>query len=65
MSVPLCDTGTHIVAKMERGLYVCANCGLGFREHHELHLTVGTGAQQHRPLPPSRPAPAPPRPETR
>jgi len=54
MSAPLCDNGTHVITKMDRGLYICANCGMGFHEHHVLNVQVSAGANQGPHLP--RPA---------
>ena len=50
--VPLCQEGCHIVTKMpppNTGTYTCANCGLSFREHHEITLMVGAGASPQAP----------------
>ena len=39
----LCEHETHVVHKLPSGTYVCVQCALQLREHHELHVGVGMG----------------------
>ena len=48
----ICQQGAHIIQHMGDGLYRCAECSLGFREHHELHIQVGGGAVVTPQIPP-------------
>jgi hypothetical protein len=41
----LCDVQTHLIQKMDNGTYTCVQCGLGFKEHHQLVVGGGMIAQ--------------------
>ena len=41
----LCEHDTHVAHKMPSGTYVCVQCGLQFREHHEIEISVGMGSR--------------------
>ena len=40
----LCEDNVHIIQRLPDGGYACAQCGLGFREHHALDIVVGSGS---------------------
>lgn len=41
----LCEQHLHIIQKLPSGTYVCVQCGMAFREHHEIVVHVGASSQ--------------------
>jgi len=37
----LCLQHIHVIHQLPSGGYVCVDCGLQFREHHEIVINVG------------------------